>query len=64
MNKNKLKMKRKTLKKMTNEDLTLLLLDMIKIHNKFVDETVTNINILEERIENKCVCITDIRFSK
>ena len=49
---------------MTNEELTILLLDLINIHNKFVDSTIDNINILEDMIENKCICITDIKFNR
>ena len=64
MNKNKLKLKRKLIKKMDNEELTLLIISIIEAHNDFVEHTIKNINILEGRIENHCTCITDIRLRK
>ena len=51
-------------KTMTNEELTILLLELISIHNKFVDNTIHNINVLEDMINNKCICITDIRLKR
>lgn len=64
MNKNKLKMNRKLIKKMSNEEITLLLIDIIESHNNFVDSTIEKVKELDIKIENHCTCITDIRLRR